>query len=542
MTFYEFDRHCNKTFSLSPTTAATVTKILTSIKTTAKGLDMIDIDMLLLTLPRTADILTHIINRSIQTMTFPVDWKIAQVTPLPKKPNPANLSELRPISILPCASKVIERVVCDQLSAYLEKNGILPELQSGFRKGRSTVTALLDVVDNILQARDVGESTILVLLDFSRAFDCINVSLLLSKMSYYGFDVSAVKWFDSYLSGRVQTVALRRMDGSTLRSALCPVERGVPQGSILGPLLFILYSADITNNIRGSKYHLYADDLQLYLSSAPACISVAVNTINADLARISTWSEKNCLVLNPNKSKYVVFGSEHQIRNTISNLETLTTSNVAIMGEPIERVVEANNLGLLMDGKLRFENHIQKVVSNCFYRLKVLYNVRDYLSVDLRVNLCESLILSRLNYCDVVYAGCITGRTKKLLQRVQNACIRFCFRVPPRSHITPYLNAAGLLNMPARRRLHLATLLFGIVRSGVPAYLLSRLVWPKSARRCKAMILVPRHRTAAFRGSFKFAASKCWNDLPPPIQGASSKYTFKRQLKGYLFTLQKSQP
>jgi hypothetical protein len=538
LTFYEFDRHNDKSFMLLPTTTATVTKIMTSIKTTAKGLDGIDIDMLLLTLPRTADILTYIINKSIETTTFPSDWKIAQVIPLPKKPNPTDLSQLRPISILPCMSKIIERVVCQQLSDYLEKYNILPELQSGFRKGRSTVTALLDVVDNILQARDVGKSTILVLLDFSRAFDCINVPLLLSKMSYYGFDVTAIEWFSSYLSGRTQTVALRGMDGGTLRSSLCPVTRGVPQGSILGPLLFILYSADITSSIRNCGYHLYADDLQLYFSSVPSDTSAALDNINADLNRVSSWSEKNCLVLNPGKTKYVVFGSKHQIRNT---LHALTSGNVSVMNEPIERVVEANNLGLLMDGNLRFETHILKVVSNCFYRLKVLYNIRDYLSIDLRVELCESLILSRLNYCDVIYDGCIVGRSKRLIQRVQNACARFCFRVPPRSHITPYLNAANLLNMPARRRLHLATLLFGVVHHENPSYLFKKIKWSKSARRFKALAIVPMHRTAAFRGSFRFAASKCWNDLPPPIQGAPSKHTFKRKLKGYLLTLQKSQ-
>ncbi|XP_073955689.1 uncharacterized protein [Choristoneura fumiferana] len=270
LTRFEFDRHSDKTFTLSPTTTGTVTKIMTAIKTTAKGHDLIAIDMLLMTLPVTAKILTFIINRSIETMTFPTDWKIAQVTPLPKKPNPANLSDLRPISILPCASKIIERVVCDQLSEYLEKYSILPELQSGFRKGRSTVTALLDVVDNILQAQDAGKSTILVLLDFSRAFDCISIPLLLSKMSYYGFDVTTIKWFSSYLTDRAQTVELRGPGGRALRSSLCPVTRGVPQGSILGPLLFILYSSDIVYSIKSSGYHLYADDLQLYVSCTPS--------------------------------------------------------------------------------------------------------------------------------------------------------------------------------------------------------------------------------------------------------------------------------
>lgn len=232
----------------------------------------------------------------------------------------------------------------------------------------------------------------------------------------------------------------------------------------------------------------------------------------------------------------MIFGSKNQIQNTV---EVLATNNIAVMGEPVERVVEANNLGLLLDGELRFESHIAKVVGSCFYRLKVLYGVRDYLSVDLRVHLCESLILSRLNYCDVVYDGCILGRSKKLVQRVQNACIRFCFKVLPRSHITPHLNAAGLLNMPARRRLHLATLLFGVVNSETPSYLYKKLEWSGSVRRFKLRAVVPRCRSAAFRGSFRFAATKCWNDIPPPIKRASSRYTFKRKLGVYLLDNQK---
>lgn len=355
-------------------------------------------------------------------------------------------------------------------------------------------------------------------------------------MTYYGFDTAAVKWFDSYLSGRAQTVALRRMDGSVLRSCMRPVKRGVPQGSILGPLLFILYSADVSNRIRSSRYHLYADDLQLYASSAPLNMVATVENINAELERIFSWSEENCLVLNPSKSKYMVFGSKCQIRKT---LDTLASKSVAIMGNPVDRVVEAVNLGLLMDGELRFESHIVKVVTNCFYRLKVLYNIRDYLSVDLRVHLCESLILSRLNYCDVVYDGCIIGRTRRLIQRVQNACARFCFRVPPRSHITPYLNDANLLNMQARRRLHLAMLLFGVVRHESPSYLSRRLEWSGSARRVASRARLPLHRTVAFRGCFRFAASKCWNDIPPPIREVSSRYSFGRKLKAYLLTLQK---
>ena len=161
--------------------------------------------MLTLTLPQSLAAITAIVNRSITTGTFPDLWRKAIVRPLPKKSNPQSYKDLRPISILPCLSKVLERVIYLQVTEFLETNEVLPDLQSGFRKGRGTTTALADIVGNILEARDRGEGSILTLLDFSRVFDSINVPLLLSKLSYYGFDSETVAWFDSYLNRQVST-------------------------------------------------------------------------------------------------------------------------------------------------------------------------------------------------------------------------------------------------------------------------------------------------------------------------------------------------
>ncbi|PZC76295.1 hypothetical protein B5X24_HaOG204807 [Helicoverpa armigera] len=213
-----------------------------------------------------------------------------------------------------------------KLSQYLEDNSILPELQSGFRKQRGTSTALLDVTDNILSAQDKGMCTILVLLDFSRAFDCINIELLLCKLKYYGFDDNAIKWFRSYLSNRQQRVEVRLSNGSTLTSSLTPVNRGVPQGSILGPLIFILYCADIVNSLKRCRYHIYADDVQVYVSFVPSEYLNALGDLNEDLNRIASWAEVNGLVLNPTKTKYMIFGTKFQISALPS------TMHVVLMG------------------------------------------------------------------------------------------------------------------------------------------------------------------------------------------------------------------
>jgi hypothetical protein len=381
----------------------------------------------------------------------------------------------------------------------------------------------------------MGEGSILVLLDFSRAFDTINTTLLLSKLTYYGFESTTVKWFTSYLSKRTQFVETRNDGGLISVSTALPVDRGVPQGSILGPLLFILYSADIVGSIRSCNYQLYADDLQLYISFKPDAIKTAIAKLNTDLGHISQWCDKNNLVLNSEKSKFLILGSKNLIKK-IANQDP----QVYIAGSPLECVTQARNLGLLMDGELRFENHILDIMRNCFYRLKVLYRIRQSLSVDARIKICEALVLSKLNYIDAVFGGCLLARTKKILQRVQNACVRYCFTVPRYSHITPYLSQNKLLNMASRRVLHFANLLFGVVHTGKPAYLYDKLRFSLRSNRISSRLLCPPHRTSAFRGSFRFAAAKCWNDLPPPIRNCKSIGSFKVHLRNHILQVQVS--
>ena len=531
LTYFEFHRCGDFNFKLSTVGESVVAKYIGSITSNAIGKDGISRDMIILCMPRVLRVITEIVNRSITSGRVPRQWKESLVIPLPKTDNPTELRELRPISILPYLSKILEKAVFEQLSKYVESNGVLPLLQSGFRRGRGTVTALLDVTDNILSDQDGGRGTILTLLDFSRAFDCLSIPLLLSKLSYYGLDHHAVSWFDSYLNERFQSVRLTGTDGGTSVSEPKRVCRGVPQGSIVGPLLFIMYSADLTQHIKHSRFHCYADDVQLYISATPNNMPAAVHKMNEDLDGIAVWADRNCLVLNAEKSKYLVLGSKTQI-SRISN----STPSVRILGQSIAQVREARNLGVMFDGQLRFEKHVMSLVKRCFYRLKVIYRIRNLLNESARIKLCESLVLSVLNYGDAVYGPRLLSVTKHLVQRVQNACCRFCFSVPKRSHITPFLNKASMLNMASRRRMHLASLMFDVVTFGKPEYLRSKLRFPHcddayGSRAARQPLIVPGHRTAAFEGSFRYQATKCWNNIPPPLRELTSKSSFKKNLR-----------
>ena len=529
------NRFNSSTFQLKTVTETMVAKVINNISTNARGVDGITLDMILLTLPRTLGVITAMVNCSIRTAVFPEAWKEALVKPIPKVRDPTELKDIRPISILPFLSKIIEKIVCTQMTEYLEANNILPQKQSGFRASRGTATALMDVIDDILAGQDRGEGTILVLLDFSRAFESINTSLMISKLTYYGFNDATVKWFTSYLTGRTQRVEVCDSNGVKRTSSNLPVARGVPQGSILGPILFILYSADITKCIKYCNYHLYADDLQIYLSFKPNDTSIAVNRINKDLDALSRWAEESNLVLNPLKTKFLLLGTKTQISRIQARNPKVQIGNAIV-----EQTTETRNLGVLMDDDLKFENHVLSTAKTCFYRLKVLYQVRQYLSVDLRVHLCESLILSKLNYADTVFGECLLARTKKLIQRVQNACARFCFHIPRRAHVTPYLNANKLMNMESRRLLHFSSLLFGIIKFKKPIYLFRKLDFSERLLRLASRLICPRHSTAAFRGSFRYSATKCWNNIPPPIRNATSVNSFKDKYKKYLLLQQLS--
>lgn len=538
--FFESNRWSDVTFRLREVDETEVARAILSIKSNAQGVDEINMDMILMTLPFTLHIITSLVNKSISSTIFPSSWKYALVTPIPKVNSPESFKDLRPISLLPFLSKVLERIVFWQLSRFVDANAILPDSQSGFRKGVGTSSALMDVVDNILEAQDKGKGTLLALLDFSRAFDSLSIPLLLCKLRYYGFDDHTLAWFTSYLTGRHQAVQIRSPDDAALRSRFCPVRRGVPQGSILGPLLFIIYTADITKQVQHCSYHLYADDVQIYTHINSENVSSCVAGLNQDLNNISDWATRNALMLNPNKSKYLILGSKKQVR-VISSYQP----KVSILGVALECVTQTRNLGILMDSSLRFEDYVLSIVKNCMFRLKVLYKIRNLLSEEVRLTLCESLVLSKLNYCDIVIGPCLLSSSKRAIQRVQNACIRYCYRVPRKSHITPWLNNKGLLNMENRRHLHLANFTLSIIKKRKPSYLYSRLVWREytfnSRYENHFLLNTPFHRTRAFEGSFRYQATHCWNNLPPPLRRPSVSFqTLKAGFKLFLLNIQKS--
>jgi Reverse transcriptase (RNA-dependent DNA polymerase) len=237
-----------------------------------------------LLLPVILPILTFIFNHIFTTSEFPQRWKTSIVIPIPKVTNPGSLSDFRPISLLPCFSKILEVIM-----AHIDGNNLLSPYQSGFKSSHSTSTAVLKVTEDIRKNLEERQATVLVLLDFSQAFDTVVRPLFSLKMTNsYAFAEDAGKLLNSYLSDRSQFVRTADGDSETRET-----ETGVPQGSVLGPLLYICFSNDVASVIRFCRFHAYANDLQIYHSADLNDMQRCYDEINADLSHIAKWALKN---------------------------------------------------------------------------------------------------------------------------------------------------------------------------------------------------------------------------------------------------------
>ena len=286
--------------------------------------------------PAISETLSNISNKSFALGIFPDHMKLAMITPIFKEGSKLDVSNYRPVSVLPTISKVLEKLMLTRLTEYLEKSKIIYEHQFGFQKNRSTTLAVLDLNTRITKALDRGNYAASVFLNFAKAFDMVNHQILLSKLENYGIRGPAKDWFESYLKSRHQIVKI----GDTLSDKM-QIACGVPQGSILGPILFLLYINDIKNASKTLKFLLFADDTSTLLISKS--IQELENVYNKELSHVIDWLNANKLTLNVEKSNLVLF------RKTKKTSKTL---NIKIKGEQIQEKEYTKYLGILIDSKL----------------------------------------------------------------------------------------------------------------------------------------------------------------------------------------------
>ena len=416
------------------------------------------------------------------------------------------------------------------MSEYVDSRDLLDEYQSGFRSGYSTQTALLKLTDDIRWARDNKMVTAMLLFDFSKAFDSVCHVTLVKKLSKLGFSFAAIKWIASYLSDRTQAVS----SGFGTKSTFLSTNKGVPQGSILGPILFALYVGDVAYGLgAGIKYVMYADDLQIYLHCTFNELNDALQRLGLAAERVTSWADDNCLRLNVTKTQAIVFGSAPYI-----NRSRLDKPIVRIHYTLLQLEESVRCLGVILDDKLNWKEQVRSIgrrANTLIYRLNYF---RRCTNIALRQHLIQALLFPIVDYYSLVFAD-LSVELSIRLERIVNMGIRYIYVVRRSEPISPFRRGLGWLKVAGRRNYFKACLLFKILKTGKPAYLARMFSAYVSHRPVRGVepkrLVVPISHHISMDKSFHISSAILWNSLPSVITDTQSLISFKTRVFNYLF-------
>ena len=481
-------------------------------------------------------VITKMVNISLESGPFPWAWTEALVRPILKKNGLVIVFENnRSVSNLSFISKVTERTAFLQIDNHVKKHDLYPSLQSAYRKNHSTQTALLKVTNDILMEMNSQHAVLLVLLDLSAAFDTVVDSVLLRRLQT-SFWISEVPldWFTSYLSARTLRVSIPGALSGSL-----PLDWGVPQGSCLGPLLYIIYSSKLFNIIERHlpNSHCYADDSQIYLSFKPYDLlsqQDAPTALQNCIDDISSWMEHDKPLLNGKKTKFLVIGTRQRLSKV--HISSITMGNSAVMKSSVVR-----NHGSYIDDKLTMNSHINKVCNASFYYLHNIRQIRKHQSHDSSETLIHAFVFNRLDYGNNLLYGLRQVQIDKI-QRVQNAAARLIFEQPKFCHVTPVLSQLHWLPIKNGIEFKMLLMTFKAIHGMAPDYIWKVISRRKSTgyslrSRTKVMLEVATSKILQTLGGRAFccAAPKLWNNLPSEISSLDSLSNFKCHVKTYLF-------
>ena len=454
------------------------------------------------------------------------------MTPLLKKDSldPDILKNYRPVSNLSFVSKILEKVVSKRLRTHKVEHGLDEPFQSAYRTGHSTETAILRVQNDILRAIDGGHCVFLVLLDLSAAFDTVSHNIILKRLtSNYGVCGRALDWIKSYLADRSQCAFV----GGNYSEA-ATLKYGVPQGSVLGPMLFSDYSSPVAALIRshGIAAQCYADDTQLYVSFEPSEEAETLEKLERCIEDLRGWMNRNRLKLNDSKTEFIIFG-------TTSKLSSILTTSVRVGDENIKAVKHVRNIGAYFDNELKMTIQVKNMCKSAWLNLYNISKIRNYLTQDQAKTLVHAYVTSKLDANNSLLAG-ITVVQIKQLQRVQNAAAKLITKRKKYDHVTPLLYELHWLPIEDRITFKILLITYKSLYGKGPAYLKELLQFRKTARDLRssdALTLDYPRTSLKTYGDRAFSIIACieWNKLPILIRSSKSVASFKTQLKTHFF-------
>lgn len=506
--------------------------IITSMPAKTCSLDPIPTHVVKNHLELLTPVIGNIIRSSLSVGLFPNQLKISHVGPRLKKYDldREQFPSFRPVANIAFLSKVLEKIVTHQAHGYLNTNNLFPSLQSAYRQFHSTETALLKVTNDILRSLDSNQDVILVMLDLSAAFDTLDHDILVRRLeTYFGFSAKVLQWFKSYFTGRAQSVVI----GDSVSSPR-PLEFGVPQGSILGPLLFSLYMAPLQNVI--SKHDLncmlYADDTQLYIAVNPKNLCTAEEMLRRCIADVILWNTDNMLLCNPGKTEVIHFTSRYNKNHNLLSEFSLDSTSINVSDKVL-------NLGIILDKNLTMSAQINRTCQKARMAIKAIGRMRKYLSLNDLKRLVNALVISRLDYANSTLYGVPKYQLEKL-QRVQNAAGRLITGIKKFEHITSALMGLHWLPIEYRIKFKILLLVYKSLNGLAPDYLsgLIKEYRPVRALRSshRSLLHIPKVNGVTYgQRAFSYAAPELWNLIPDIIKSSESIIKFKSALKTYYF-------
>ena len=505
---------------LSPVDENEIIKVIKNLKDSSAGWDDINASLFKLSINSVITPFTHICNLSLLNGVFPNELKIARVCPIFKSGNPMHFVQYRPVSVLPVMSKVFERIMYDRIYTFMHDLKLLYEFQFGFRPNHSTELALMLSTDKIISALDKSNFVLGVFLDFSKAFDTIDHDILLQKLDNYGICGIANIWFKSYLKDRYQYVCY---DGNN--SSYQKISCGVPQGSILGPLLFLIYINDLASMCNDIFSVMYADDSNLFVEGSD--LIILQNTMNRELVKVSRWLKLNKLSLNIDKTHFMIFKRRRQRVEFVPDIH--------IDSNPLHQVSNTKFLGVYIDEHLTWQTHISYIAGKVSRGIGILAKAKRYLNRATLHLLYYTFIYPYIGYCNIVWGNTFTLHISKL-QILQKRIVRMIDNLNYRDHTYRSFQKLKILKCREIYKYQVGQFIYKHKQNVFPPLFtyLFRTSTHGYNTRSNNRYVAHKYKIDLARRSLRHDGIRFWNEICDTIGTCTTVDAFKYCLKQYI--------
>ena len=500
-------------FYMYPVTVHEIQTIVSNLKNSSYGVYSIPVSIFKKCFSLISKDLVSLINKSFTDGSFPSILKLAQVIPIHKSGSKSILENYRPISILPLLSKIFEKCMCRRLVDFFEKYNFFTREQFGFRKKRNTSDAVSNFCDFIYEALESKKHGLGIFIDLKKAFDTVCHVTLLRKLEKYGVRGIASNWFSSYLSNRSQFVKI-----GTVSSSVRPISTGVPQGSVLGPILFLIYINDLPNISESTSFTLFADDTTIGL--ADQCYSELVCRANILMSDVYEWTVNNRLSLNNRKTFALL------CTNRLSSIETPCFLN--LNGLPIEYVSDIKFLGVILDGGLSFSEHISCLSSKLSKTVGIFHRIHSFVPENVLINLYYALFYPYLIYCIQIWGRAADVHLSRVFL-LQKRVIRLITSQSMLAHTSPLFFRTNILKLFDIYKFHVAIHMYHL-QSNNSINLADHTYNTRNINNARPSF----YRLAQCQRGFKYMGPSVWNEIPLGIRRSSSLVVFKRSFKKHI--------